>query len=77
MIRVEVDCGEGRETLRLGVVMVGAAARELGARLRAGATVSVSGALRAARGREALGLAARGVEVVASEIREIAGAMNR
>ncbi len=70
-MRIEVDCGEGRETLRLEVVMAGAAARELGARLRIGSTVSVTGALHPSRGPSSLGLAARGVEVVASEVREV------
>jgi primosomal replication protein N len=76
VMRFEVDCGEGRESLRLEVVMAGAAVRHLG-RLRAGATVSVTGALRAARGHSGSGLAARGVEVVASGIREMAGGSNR
>jgi primosomal replication protein N len=67
VIRIEVDCGEGREVLRLGVVMAGAAARELGVRISAGATVKVTGALRAV-GRRAL---ASGVEVLASEISEV------
>jgi primosomal replication protein N len=76
VMRFEVDCGDGRDTLRLEVVMAGAAARELGGRLRAGAKINVIGALRAARGRTGSGLAARGVEVVASEISGAAAASN-
>ncbi len=72
VMRFEVDCGEGRERLRLGVVMAGAAVGELGKRLRAGSTVRVAGALRAVRGRISSGLAAAGVEVVASEATAIA-----
>src|ERR1700732_5142347 len=46
VVKIEVDCGEGRESLRLEVVMAGEAARELCARLGAGATGRGSGALR-------------------------------
>jgi hypothetical protein len=71
VIRIEVDCGEGRELLRLGVVMVGEGAREIGARLGAGAAVKVTGTLRAVRGR-VWSSAASGVEVLASEVSEVA-----
>ena len=71
VMRLEVDCGDGREMLRLNVVMAGDAARELGVRLRAGSTVSVVGALRAVRGTVASAAAVRGVEVVASKISEV------
>ncbi len=39
VLRIEVDCGEGREHLRLGILMAGEGARELGARISAGTTV--------------------------------------
>lgn len=74
VLRVQVECGEGRERLRLEVVIAGAAARELGKRLRAGSTVQVAGALRASRARVSAGLALAGVEVVANEITEVAAA---
>jgi primosomal replication protein N len=70
ILRLEVNCGEGREILRLGVVMAGGDARDLGARIAAGATVKVTGALRAARGR-AWPSAAGGVEVLAAEVSEV------
>jgi len=70
VLRIEVNCGEGREILRLGVVMTGGDARELGARIAAGATVRVTGALRAVRGR-VWSSAAGGVEVLAAEISEV------
>jgi len=69
VLRVEVNCGEGREILKLGVVMAGGDAREIGARIATGATVKVTGRLRAVRGR-AWSSAASGVEVLASEISE-------
>jgi primosomal replication protein N len=68
ILRLEVNCGEGREVLSLGVVMAGGDARDLGARIAAGATVKVTGALRAVRGRVS---AACGVEVLAVEISEV------
>jgi primosomal replication protein N len=71
VIRIEVDCGESRELLRLGVVMAGEGARELGVRLAAGTTVKVIGTLRAVRGRVSSS-AASGVEVLASEVSEVA-----
>jgi primosomal replication protein N len=71
VVRIEVDCGEGRELLRLGVVMAGEGARELGARLDAGAAVKVTGTLRVVRGR-VWSSAASGVEVLASEVSEVA-----
>jgi hypothetical protein len=46
VMRIELDCGEGREPLRLGVVMVGEGAREIGGRISAGAAVKVTGTLR-------------------------------
>lgn len=64
---MEVDCGAGREVLRLGVVMAGEDVRELGLRIGAGVTVKITGVLRAGRGRSL----ASGVEVLASEISEI------
>jgi len=70
VIRIEVDCGDGRELLRLGIVMAGQGAREIGARLGAGATVKVTGTLRGVRGR-AWSSGAGGVEVLASEIVEV------
>ncbi len=70
VIRIDVDCGDGRELLRLGIVMAGPGAREIGARLGAGATVKVTGTLRGVRGR-AWSSAAGGVEVLASEIVEV------
>jgi len=71
VVRIEVDCGEGREALRLGVVMAGEGAREIGARIGAGAAVKVTGTLRAVRvaGRSS---PTSGVEVVASMIGEVA-----
>jgi hypothetical protein len=69
-MRIGVDCGEGRESLRLGVVMAGEGAREVGARIRAGAAVKVAGRLRAVRGR-AWSSEAGGIEVVANEIIEV------
>jgi primosomal replication protein N len=70
VLRIEVNCGEGREILRLGVVMAGGDARQLGARIVAGATVRVTGTLRSARGR-VWPSAAGGVEVMAVEIGEV------
>lgn len=70
VLRIEVNCGEGREVLRLGVVMAGRDAREVGARIAAGATVKVTGTLRAVRGR-AWSSAAGGVEVLASEVSDV------
>lgn len=70
VIRIEVDCGEGRELLRLGVVMAGQGAREIGARIGAGGAVKVTGRLRAVRGH-VWSSAAGGVEVLASEIVEV------
>jgi primosomal replication protein N len=70
VIRIEVDCGDGRELLRLGIVMAGQGAREIGSRLGAAATVKVTGTLRGVRGR-AWSSAAGGVEVLASEIVEV------
>jgi primosomal replication protein N len=75
VLRVEVNCGEGREILRLGVVMAGGKAREIGARIAAGATVKVMGTLRAVRGR-VWSSAASGVEVLASEISEVVANAN-
>ena len=60
----------GPRDLRLGVVMAGGDARGLGARIAAGATVKVMGALRAVRGR-VWASAASGVEVLAVEISEV------
>jgi hypothetical protein len=75
-MRLEVgDCGDGREALKLRVVMVGANVRELGGRLRLGSTVNVIGALRAVP--VGSGVTARGVEVVASEIREVSAGSGR
>jgi primosomal replication protein N len=70
VLRIEVDCGEGRELLRLGVVMAGEGAREIGARIGAGSTVKVAGMLRAVRGR-VWSSAASGVEVLANEVSEV------
>jgi primosomal replication protein N len=69
ILRLEVNCGDGREILRLGVVMAGGDARDLGARIAVGATVKVTGALRAVR-RRVSASAAGGVEVLAVEISE-------
>jgi primosomal replication protein N len=69
VLRLEVNCGEGREILKLGVVMAGEGAREIGARIAAGATVKVTGTLRTVRGR-AWSSAAGGVEVLATGISE-------
>lgn len=71
VLRVEVNCGEGREVLKLGVVMAGAHAREIGARIAAGATLRVTGTLRAVRG-SGWSSVGSGVEVLASAISEIA-----
>jgi primosomal replication protein N len=70
VLRIEVNCGEGREILRLGVVMAGGDARELGVRIGAGATVKVTGPLRAVRGR-VWSPTAGGVEVLATEVSEV------
>ena len=70
VLRIEVNCGEGREILKLGIVMAGGDARELGARIVAGATVKVTGTLRAVRGR-VWSSAAGGVEVMAVEVSEV------
>lgn len=67
-----MNCGEGREILRLGVVMTGDAAREIAARITAGATVKVTGTLRPVRGR-AWASGVTGVEVLADGIGEAAG----
>jgi hypothetical protein len=50
--------------------MAGEGAREVGARIRAGAAVKVAGRLRAVRGR-AWSSEAGGIEVVANEIIEV------
>ena len=50
--------------------MAGGDARDLGARIAVGATVKVTGALRAVRGRVSAS-AAGGVEVLAVEISEV------
>jgi primosomal replication protein N len=71
VLRVEVNCGEGREVLRLGVVMAGADAREVGARIAAGATLRVTGTLRAVRGSRSLPAESR-IEVLASAVSEVA-----
>ena len=71
VLRIEVNCGEGREVLRLGVVMAGADARAVGARITAGATLRVIGTLRAVRGSRWLS-AESGIEVLASAISEVA-----
>ena len=70
VLRIEVNCGEGREIFRLGVVMAGGDARDIGARIAAGVAVRVTGTLRAVRGR-AWSSAASGVEVLAIEISEV------
>jgi primosomal replication protein N len=70
ILRLEVNCGDGREILRLGVVMSGGDAREVGARIAAGTTVKVTGTLRAARGR-VWSSASSGVEVLAAEVSEV------
>jgi primosomal replication protein N len=72
VVRIEVDCGVGRELLRLGVVMAGEGAREVAARIGAGAAVKVTGTLRAVR-RE-LSSPTVGVEVLANEIVEVPAA---
>jgi primosomal replication protein N len=77
VVKIEVDCGEGRESLRLEVVMAGEAARELGARLGAGATVRVTGALRPVQRRARSGIVLGGVEVVASAIDEVPAGTDR
>jgi primosomal replication protein N len=77
VVKIEVDCGEGRESLRLEVVMAGEAARELGARLGAGATVRVTGALRPVQRRARSGIVSGGVEVVASAIDEVPAGTDR
>jgi primosomal replication protein N len=77
VMRLEVDCGDGREGLRLRVVMAGEGARELGGHLRAGSTVNVIGALRAVRAPVGPHAVARGVEVVASKISEVAAGAAR
>ena len=71
VLRVEVNCGEGREVLKLGVVMAGEDAREIGARVTAGATLRVTGTLRAVRGAR-WSSAGSGFEVLASAISEVA-----
>ena len=76
VLRIEVNCGEGRESLRLGVVMAGGDARDIGARIAAGVAVKVTGTLRAVRGR-ARSSAAGGVEVLAVEISDVPGARSR
>jgi len=70
VLRIEVNCGEGRDIFRLGVVMAGGDARDIGGRIAAGVAVKVTGTLRAVRGR-ARSSAAGGVEVLAVEIIEV------
>ena len=77
VMRIEVDCGDSREALRLAVVMVGEGARELGRRLGAGSTVTVTGTLREVRGRAVPRGAAPGVEVVADEVSEVSDDVDR
>jgi hypothetical protein len=52
-------------------VMIGEGAREIGGRISAGAAVKVTGTLRAVRGR-LWPSAAIGIEVLASEVSEVA-----
>jgi hypothetical protein len=70
-MRIEVNCGDAHEALKLAVVMVGEGAREIGLRLGAGSTVTVTGKLREVRGRSRLRGTELGVEVVADEVRGI------
>ncbi len=71
ILRIEVDCGEGRESLILGVVMAGEGVRELGARIGAGSTVKVTGTLRTV-GRGSRRSRIECVEVLADSIGELA-----
>jgi hypothetical protein len=76
-LRLEVDCGEARESLILGVVMAGGDERELGARIGAGMTVRVTGALRAVSGRGSRRMGVEGIEVLADSISEFVEATGR
>jgi primosomal replication protein N len=72
VLRVEVNCGEGREVLKLAVVMAGADARAVGERIGAGATLRVIGTLRAVHGGRWSSAQSGAVEVLASAISEFA-----
>ena len=71
VLRLEISSGEGFDTLRLGIVMAGVKADEVGSRIGAGTTIKVTGKLRPSRERRA-SLGGQGVEVVAAEIIEVA-----
>lgn len=71
ILNFEVDCGDGRESLILGVVMAGGDAREVGARLSAGTIVTVTGVLRALAHGGSRRLGVDSVEVLASSIGEV------
>ena len=69
-LRLEVDCGEPRGQLVLGLVMTGAAVPELARQLRKGEQIQAAGALRAVPpGARQAGRV--GVEVVASTLTRV------
>jgi hypothetical protein len=71
VLSLTLDCGAKTGEMLLPVVITGEAARELGPRLRLGASVRASGSLRATPSRIRAGspnAAVSGVEVVADEI---------
>jgi primosomal replication protein N len=71
VLRIEISSGDGPDTLRLGIVMAGGKAAEVGGRIAAGATIQVIGKLRPSRERKTP-LKGYGVEVLADEIVEVA-----
>lgn len=72
LVRLQMDCAEAGEQLRLEVVMAGEEAREVARRLRVGQKLYVSGRLRAVGPAVKSGLKHSPVEVLASEIRPAA-----
>jgi single-stranded DNA-binding protein len=73
LLRLAIDCGGAGENLRLEVVMTGEPAREAAARLETGQALYVSGRLRAVRPTSRPALRTRPIEVLASEIKPMAG----
>ena len=67
-MRTTVESGEGRETMRFEVVMLGEAAREIARRIQPGAGVRIVGSLRPVRSHRAGASGPESLEIVAAEI---------
>jgi primosomal replication protein N len=68
VLSLVVDCGEKAGELLMPVVMAGAPARALAARLSQGLAVRACGSLRPLHARNRAGAVRPGVEVIADEI---------